>query len=484
MRARRHIIFSLPIALLLATLLGSAFFDSATSLDVPSATAQASVAPAGAPAPPFEPPAVELQAPTRTPRPWTGMLFVPLAALASLVTPTATATATPVQAYFLPTASESIPNCGLTMLTGTIRRADGRALNGIQVRVWWEGAPADQPLSFLSGPQGYPGRPDGYWDYVLNNHPVANSWYAQVVAGATRQALSPIVRVETDEADCAANGPGHQVIRFDWVLTEGVYGSPGVTVTPTPTVTPTTTPTPVPAPDGVFRSLQVPILMYHYISDVPPGADKYRRDLSVSPADFRTQLAWLRDNGYTSISLRELADALTDGAPLPAKPVVLTFDDGYADSDTNAFPLLVEFGMRGTFFVLTDLVEERNHDYMTWEQLMAMQQAGMEIGSHTRDHPSLPGKPAAFIVSEVQGSADKIAERLGRPPVAFSYPSGRYDLGVIHLVHEAGYRVAVTTEQGMTHTSGNLLTLKRIRIHGGYHADDLARILAYWSAHD
>lgn len=480
MRPRRHIALLLFIALILAAILISAFFDPARSLDAPLTPGGGSATP-GAPPPSTTPLTAELRAPTRTPRPWTGTLFMPLALLRSEPTPAATPTAHSIQASFLATEPESFPNCGLTMLTGTIRRADGRALNGVQVRVWWEGAPADQPLSFPSGPPGYPGRPDGFWDYVLNNRPVANRWYAQVVDGSANQMLSPVVQVETDEGDCTADGAGHQVIRFDWVLTEGEYGEPGATVTPTATVPPTPTPTLLPVPDGVFRTLKVPILMYHYVSELPPRADRVRRDLTVSPTDFRAQLAWLRDNGYTTVSLRELFDALAAGVPLPEKPVVLTFDDGYADNYTNAFPLLLEFGMRGTFFVLTDLVEERNRDYMTWEQLVEMQQAGMEIGSHTRDHPRLPGKPPAFIVSEVQGSADRLAERLGQPPTAFSYPHGRYDLGVIHLVHEAGYRVAVTTEQGTTHTTGNLLTLKRVRIHGGYGPSDLARILAYWA---
>lgn len=484
MRPRRHIVFSLPIALILAASLVSAFFDPATSLEAPAGSDQGTTAPGGAATLVYEPVAVKLQAVTPTVPPRSATPLAVPAAPDREASPSATPTATPIQAQFLPTESQSGPNCGLTMLTGTIRRADGQALNGVQVRVWWEGAPADQPLAFPSGPVGYPGRPDGYWDYVLNDRPVANSWYAQVVAGPTRQALSPIVRVETDEADCTADGAGRQVIRFDWVLTEGEHGEPGATMTPAPTAPPTATPTPVPIPDGVFRNTKVPILMYHYISDVPPGADRVRRDLSVSPADFRAQLTWLRDNGYTTISLRELGDALTAGIPLPEKPVVLTFDDGYADNYVNAFPLLVEFGMRGTFFVLTDLTEERNRDYMVWEQIVEMHQAGMEIGSHTRDHPVLPGKPAEFIVSEVQGSAAKIAERLGQPPTAFSYPHGRYDSGVVHLVHEAGYRVAVTTEAGTSHTSGNLLTLKRVRIHGGYGPGDLARVLAYWAARD
>ena len=78
--------------------------------------------------------------------------------------------------------------------------------------------------------------------------------------------------------------------------------------------------------------------MYHYISEPPPGADVYRRDLSVAPADFEAQLAWLRDQGYESITLTDLVYNLALGWPLPDEPIVITFDDGYVDNYTNAFP--------------------------------------------------------------------------------------------------------------------------------------------------
>ncbi len=92
--------------------------------------------------------------------------------------------------------------------------------------------------------------------------------------------------------------------------------------------------------DETRRRIRVPILMYHYVSVPPPDADIYRLDLSVTPQQFAQHIAWLAQNGFTSISLDDLYRALTDGYPLPPKPVILTFDDGYADAYTNAFPVL------------------------------------------------------------------------------------------------------------------------------------------------
>jgi peptidoglycan/xylan/chitin deacetylase (PgdA/CDA1 family) len=250
-----------------------------------------------------------------------------------------------------------------------------------------------------------------------------------------------------------------------------------------PPAPPPTTP-PVVVPDGQDRVLKVPILMYHYLSTPPADADRYRQDLSVAPESFRTHLTWLRESGYVPITLRELGYALASGHALPKKPIVLTFDDGYADNYANAFPLLQEFGMRATFFVVTKAVEERNLSYMHWEQLVEMQQAGMEIASHTRSHPQLPGQPEAFIREELRSSFELLTQRLGQPPTSFAYPSGRFDPGVVHLTYEAGYQVAVTTEQGATHSSSNMLTLKRIRVRNTHGSDDLDRFINYWMSQD
>ena len=167
--------------------------------------------------------------------------------------------------------------------------------------------------------------------------------------------------------------------------------TPTATATPQPTATPSPTasqtPTPGPTPDGVARTLQVPILMYHYISAPPAGADIYRRDLSVTPALFESHLKYLTDAGYHAITLDDLLYALAQGRELPAKPVILTFDDGYEDNYTNAFPLLQKYNMVGHFFIISDFVNQERPGYMTWPQIEEMAAAGQRFGSHSRDHP-------------------------------------------------------------------------------------------------
>jgi peptidoglycan/xylan/chitin deacetylase (PgdA/CDA1 family) len=217
--------------------------------------------------------------------------------------------------------------------------------------------------------------------------------------------------------------------------------------------------------------------MYHYISTPPPGADRYRLDLSVPPERFESHLRYLQEQGYTSISLGDLVYHLTRGMPLPPKPIVLTFDDGYADNYTNAFPLLQKYGFRATFFVITDFVTEERPGYMTWPQLKEVLAAGMEVGSHGRDHPDLRGKPLDYLVWQALGSKETIEHHLGVTPRFVAYPSGSYDDQTIAVFQSAHFWAGLTTHQGDEHRSDRLFELKRIRVHGRHTAADLDTLL-------
>jgi peptidoglycan/xylan/chitin deacetylase (PgdA/CDA1 family) len=150
--------------------------------------------------------------------------------------------------------------------------------------------------------------------------------------------------------------------------------------------------------DGTLRRIRVPILMYHYISEPPPGADAYRIELSITPDIFRAHMQYLEDEGYTPVSLYDLDAALIRGAALPAKPVILTFDDGHIDHYTNVFPILKEYGFTATFFVITARLDERNADYINWEQAEEMATTGMNIEPHTKNHFDLRNRNRDFLV--------------------------------------------------------------------------------------
>jgi peptidoglycan/xylan/chitin deacetylase (PgdA/CDA1 family) len=261
---------------------------------------------------------------------------------------------------------------------------------------------------------------------------------------------------------------------------------PTATVTPTPTLSPTATPTatatatltPGPTPDGASRTLRVPILMYHYVSVPPAKADIYRRDLSVSPEQFDAQLSYLRDQGYTVISLDDLLYALAQGRTLPEKPVILTFDDGYEDNYTNAFPILSKHGVMAHFFIISDFVNAGREGYMTWPQIEEMAAAGQRFGSHSRDHPNLSGQPVDYLVWQALGGAEAIQEHLGYHPRWIAYPSGQYDERTSAVYASANYWGGLTTHQGATHTFDGIFELDRVRVRGSHSPEDLGALLA------
>lgn len=250
-------------------------------------------------------------------------------------------------------------------------------------------------------------------------------------------------------------------------------------VAATATLVRATPPTPVAevTPDDVERTLQVPILMYHYLSTPPADADIYRRDLSVAPDLFGEQLDRMLAEGYTTISLYTFMQSMATGAPLPEKPVILTFDDGYRDNYLNAFPALRDRGMTATFFIVTDFIDQERPEYLTWDMAREMLAGGMSIESHGRNHASLEGRDDDYLVWQALGSLETIAFELGVRPRFVAYPAGEYDGNTQRIFASAGYWAGVTTQQGATHSSDNLFALTRVRMRGTTSPDELIRLL-------
>jgi peptidoglycan/xylan/chitin deacetylase (PgdA/CDA1 family) len=224
--------------------------------------------------------------------------------------------------------------------------------------------------------------------------------------------------------------------------------------------------TPTPTPVALPEAAEVPILMYHYVSDLPADADAYRRDLTVSPEAFRAQLEYLEEADYRTITLTDLYLHLTEGYPLPKKPVILTFDDGYRDAYEVVFPMLLDYGFTGTFFVLSTPAHYESPDYLTWAQMDEMAQAGMSIQSHGRDHVDLRNRSYDFLVYQTLGIQEAIEQHTDIQPRFFCYPGGRRDGNVIKVLESAGYWGAVTTEWGQTHTRENTYEMPRLRVRG------------------
>ena len=174
---------------------------------------------------------------------------------------------------------------------------------------------------------------------------------------------------------------------------------------------------------------------------------------------FEAQLKLLRDNGFTTITLRDLYEYLAVGAPLPDKPIVLTFDDGYIDNYTNAFPILQKYGMTGTFFVLTGRADDGDPAYLSWDMIQEMSNAGMDIQLHSRDHLDMRNRSYDWLVFQIIGGRQSIEGHTGKPVIFMAYPSGKYDANVLRFLRGTNFWAAVTTASGSHHLLKDALDL-------------------------
>jgi peptidoglycan/xylan/chitin deacetylase (PgdA/CDA1 family) len=210
------------------------------------------------------------------------------------------------------------------------------------------------------------------------------------------------------------------------------------------------------------RATAVPILMYHVIGDPRAGAPY--PDLFVRPTDFAGQMRWLDRHGYEAVTLRAVWDHWHHGAPLPKKPVVVSFDDGYRSVAQAAFRSLGEHGWPG---VLNLTVKNlRVAGGVSPRQVRRLIAAGWELDSHTLTHPNLPSLGARELQQEVAESRKALREQFGVPVDFFCYPAGRYDARVIAAVRRAGYLGATTTIDGLA-TPGRPYELRRVRVGRG-----------------
>ena len=203
----------------------------------------------------------------------------------------------------------------------------------------------------------------------------------------------------------------------------------------------------------------VSILMYHMIGDMKNNSAVMTED------NLRIQMQYLKDHGYHPITMQELYDYVTKGEKLPSKPVCITFDGGYLDSDTIVYPMMKEFGYPWTLFLITDDVG-KSYNRMTWEQLKEMADSGaVTIANHTLSHPKLHNLPTrAEKENEIIGANKALKYHLGIDNLWFAYPYGDYDDEVIDICKKAGIKLAVTTDAGRVHVGSYPYDLKRVYI--------------------
>lgn len=246
---------------------------------------------------------------------------------------------------------------------------------------------------------------------------------------------------------------------------------PAAPAVPSSIATPTAFAT-APAPG---QAAIVPILMYHHIQDLASDASELRLTWTVAPQNFDAQMAFIAQRGFHTITMAQLVGQLKDNKPLPAKPIIISFDDGWEEQYAVAFPILKKNNLIGTFFVYTRPI---NHaQYMTWAQLQEMSAAGMDIQPHTLTHPHLRALPPDEALKEIADSKSILETRLGKPMIAFAYPFGEYNAAIIEMLKRAGFEAAVTLDPGYRQRADELFTLHRIRVSYRDSLDDFAKRL-------
>ena len=208
-------------------------------------------------------------------------------------------------------------------------------------------------------------------------------------------------------------------------------------------------------------SVEVPIFVYHSVRPYEPEP-KAIDDFDITPELLKRQLQYLKDNGFTTISLDALADHFTKDKPLPAKSVILTFDDGWENQYTYAFPLLKKYNATATFFIFTNSIDF--HHFLTWKEIEEMHKSGMEIGSHTKSHPYLSKLSPEVLREEIFESKKILESHLGMRITAFATPFGYSSDLVTSLIREAGYTSGRTLYRSVYHTKDDLLKLKSVLI--------------------
>jgi peptidoglycan/xylan/chitin deacetylase (PgdA/CDA1 family) len=209
--------------------------------------------------------------------------------------------------------------------------------------------------------------------------------------------------------------------------------------------------------DSENSQTEIPILMYHYVRLVDKKNDPLGYNLSIEPDLFEKQLAWLKENNYNTIPIKDIAD----GGASP-KSVILTFDDGYQDFYAEAWPLLKKFGFTASIGIIAQKIDQSG--YLTGSEIEELSANRIEVLSHSLTHPDLTKISSSQLQKEISESKRILEEKFDVRLDTFVYPSGKYDNEVLKATAGAGYRIGLTTEFGSADLKGDLLKLSRIRI--------------------
>ncbi|MGW9400520.1 polysaccharide deacetylase family protein [Streptomyces sp. NPDC055642] len=229
-----------------------------------------------------------------------------------------------------------------------------------------------------------------------------------------------------------------------------------------------------------MTDVRVPILMYHAVSARPGDAT---RALSVSPEAFAEQMAVLAERGLTPVTTAELAARWRADRPLPARPVLVTFDDGYEGVHRHALPVLAGHGFPATLFVSTGWLRGPYDTgggpdtMLDWDQVRELAARGVEIGGHSHSHPQLDRLDGDRLRSELILCKEIVSDQLGSVPASFAYPYGYSSRRVREAVRETGYAQALAVGNGLARRAQGPYALRRVTVRRSTSVAEFERLV-------
>ena len=217
------------------------------------------------------------------------------------------------------------------------------------------------------------------------------------------------------------------------------------------------------------QNIGIPVIYYHSVNK---NADN---EVTITPDMLEEQLNYINDNHYITITIEELYDHIQKNEPIPEKSILITFDDGYMNNYTEAFPILKNLNMKATIFCIGNSLD--GSYYLSEEAIKEMSDYGIDIQSHTVNHLHLDTLSYDEQLLELKNSKEILEKITGKEIISIAYPFGDYNEDTIKAAKNSGYKLAFTTNLGLSDRDDNIYELDRIYISSYYDMDTFKKLL-------
>ena len=216
-------------------------------------------------------------------------------------------------------------------------------------------------------------------------------------------------------------------------------------------------------------NIGIPVLYYHSVDE------NAANEVTITPEKLQEQLDYINDNNYVTITMTELYDHIENNKPIPEKSILITFDDGYMNNYTEAFPMLKELNMTATIFCVGNSLD--GSYYLSEEAIKEMSDYGIDIESHTVNHVHLDTMSYDEQLLELKNSKNILEKITGKEVLSLAYPFGDYNDNTIKAAKDAGYKMGFTTKLGLSDRTDDIYKLDRIYISSSYDMNTFKNLL-------